>query len=196
MARILILDGHPNSDSFCSAIADRSLLSARRAGADVRLLRIRDLTFDPILHHGYRKAMQWEQDLELAWEALQWSKHQVWIHPTWWGGMPASMKGFIDRLFLPGKAFASKPNSIRIDGLLHGRSARIITTLDQPRWWYHLTVRAPGIHQLRDATLRFSGVRPVRVTALGIIRTSTAEQRERWLETVDRTITRDVERVL
>jgi putative NADPH-quinone reductase len=62
----------------------------------------------------------------------------VWIHPVWWGGLPAITKGFIDRLFLPGMAYKYRDNSILWDKLLKGKTARIITTLDQPGWYYRL----------------------------------------------------------
>src|SRR5690554_5488440 len=62
--------------------------------------------------------------------------HLVWIHPVWWGGLPAIMKGFIDRLFLLGFAFQYRENFNHYDELLKGKTALIITTLDQPSMYY------------------------------------------------------------
>ncbi|MBO9640828.1 MAG: NAD(P)H-dependent oxidoreductase [Siphonobacter aquaeclarae] len=119
-----------------------------------------------------------------AWEDIQWADHLVWIHPVWWGGLPALTKGFIDRLFLPGMAFRYRPDSIWWDKLLAGKSARIITTLDQPGWYYRLFFRRPSVNQLKRSTLEFCGVSPVKVTYVGTIRGSSVRQRERWLEKV------------
>lgn len=108
----------------------------------------------------------------------------VWIHPVWWGGLPAMTKGFIDRLFLPGFVFQYRENSPWWDKLLTGKSARIITTMDQPTWFYWLINKEPSINQLKKAVLQFCGVNPVRVTAFGPVKGSSEKQREAWLHTV------------
>jgi putative NADPH-quinone reductase len=103
------------------------------------------------------------------------------VHPVWWGGLPALLKGFIDRLFLPGKAFKYRPNSVWWDKLLTGKTARIITTLDQPGWYYRLRFGRPSVNQLKKSTLEFCGIKPVGVTYFGIIKTATETQRSEWL---------------
>lgn len=116
---------------------------------------------------------------------IKWADHLVWIHPVWWGGLPAITKGFIDRIFLPGFAFQYRENSIFWDKLLKGKTARIISTLDQPGWAYHLLFGRPSINQLKKSTLQCSGVKPVKVTYLGIIRNSTSVARKKWLDKVN-----------
>lgn len=59
--RILVLDGNPLTDSFCAALANAYADGAQAAGAQVQLLRLRDLRFDPILHAGYRVVMPLEE---------------------------------------------------------------------------------------------------------------------------------------
>ncbi|MEL6973475.1 MAG: NAD(P)H-dependent oxidoreductase, partial [Bacteroidota bacterium] len=131
---------------------------------------------------GYQKRTELEPDLLAAWEQIQWADHLVWVHPVWWGGLPALMKGFIDRLFLPGFAFQYRENSLWWDKLLKGKTARILTTLDQPGWFYRLFYGRPSINQLKRSTLQFTGVDPVRVSIFGPIRNSKLPQREKWLE--------------
>ena len=181
---ILIINGHPDPDAFNAALAEAYRNGAVASGAIVRELVISRLTFEPSLRFGYRQRTELEPDLLAAWEDIKWADHLVWIHPVWWGGLPALTKGFIDRLFLPGMAFRYRPDSIWWDKLLAGKSARIITTLDQPGWYYRLFFRRPSVNQLKRSTLEFCGVSPVKVTYVGTIRGSTARQRERWLEKV------------
>lgn len=184
MKKIAIINGHPNKDSFNFGVTEAYRLGASEAGAEVREIVIRDLNFNPNLQFGYQKRMELEPDLIKAWEIIQWADHLVWVHPVWWGGFPAIMKGFIDRLFLPGMAYKYRENSVWWDKLLKGKTAHIITTLDQPGWYYRLFFGRPSVNQLRKSILEYCGVKPVKVTYVGIIRNSKDEQRAQWLRKV------------
>lgn len=170
MKSVLILNGHPNPDSFNNALCEAYASGAREAGAHVEILHIGQLDFDPSLRYGYSKRMELEPDLLHAQELIRKSNHLVWVHPVWWGGMPAVTKGFIDRVFLPGFAFKYRENSVWWDRLLAGKTARIITTADEPYFYYRLVPRRPGINQLKRAVLHFCGVKPVKVTFIGPVR--------------------------
>ena len=100
--------------------------------------------------------------------------------------MPALLKGFLDRLLLPGFAFRYRRDSAWWDRLLAGRSARVITTMDTPPWYYRWLYRDPGIAQLRRTVLQFCGIAPVRVTRLGPVRSSSPARRQRWLQAIAR----------
>ncbi len=182
MKKVLIINGHPNKDSFNFALADAYLKGAETTDATVSMLAIADLNFDPNLRFGYQKRMELEPDLQKAWDLIKEADHLVWVHPVWWGGLPAITKGFLDRLFLPGIAFRYRKDSVWWDKLLKGKTARIITTLDQPGFYYWLVYGKPSVNQLKKAVLEFCGIKPVKVTYFGIIKTSKAEQRKKWLE--------------
>ncbi|WP_344826427.1 NAD(P)H-dependent oxidoreductase [Chryseobacterium ginsenosidimutans] len=184
MKNVLIINGHPNRESFNFGIMNAYREGAEKAGANVQQIIIADLHFDPNLKYGYQNRMDLEQDLLEAWEKILWADHIVWVHPVWWGGFPALMKGFIDRLFLPGLAFRYRENSVWWDKLLMGKTAHIITTMDQPGWYYRLFFGRPSINQLKKSILEFCGVRPVKVTIIGIIKTSDKTQRRKWTDKV------------
>jgi len=179
--KILIINGHPNGESFNFGIVAAYKEGAKESGAEVRSINIAELNFNPNLQFGYQKRTELEPDLLQAWEDILWAEHLVWVHPVWWGGLPAIMKGFIDRLFLPGFAFQYRENSLFWDKLLKGKSARIITTLDQPGWYYALVYGRPSVNQLKRSTLLFCGISPVKVTYIGIIKTSDLTKRNKWL---------------
>ncbi|MGE8379491.1 MAG: NAD(P)H-dependent oxidoreductase [Sphingobacterium sp.] len=179
--KILIINGHPNRESFNFGIVAAYKEGAKESGAEVRSINIAELNFNPNLQFGYQKRTELEPDLLQAWEDILWAEHLVWVHPVWWGGLPAIMKGFIDRLFLPGFAFQYRENSLFWDKLLKGKSARIITTLDQPGWYYALVYGRPSVNQLKRSTLLFCGISPVKVTYIGIIKTSDLTKRNKWL---------------
>ncbi len=184
--RIVIINGHPDREAFNFGIADAYQQGARASGAELKDIVIADLKFNPNLNYGYRQRTELEPDLLEAWEKIQWADHLVWIHPVWWGGLPAITKGFVDRLFLPGMAFRYRENSVFWDKLLKGKSAHIITTLDQPGWYYRLFFGRPSVNQLRRSILQFCGISPVKLTYLGIIKTSDPAKREAWLKKVNR----------
>lgn len=186
MKKILIINGHPDKESYCHALAEAYKKGALASGAEVKEIVLADLQFDPILRYGYRKRTELEPDLIEAWETIKWAEHMVWVYPVWWGSVPALLKGFIDRVFLPGFGFKKRENSLLWDPLLKGRSARIISTLDQPVWFYWLVNRRPSHWAMKRLTLNFCGIKPVRTTTIGPIRLSTDAFRTRWLEKIER----------
>jgi len=186
MKKILVINGHPNKDSFCFGIAEAYMKGASGSGVEVKEIIIRDLKFNPILEFGYEKRTPLEPDLLTAWEKIKWADHLVWVHPVWWGGLPAITKGFIDRLFLPGFVFQYRVKSVWWDKLLVGKSAHIITTLDQPGWYYWLIFGRPSVNQLRKTVLEFCGVKPVKVTYIQPMRNSKIEFRNKWLEKIEK----------
>lgn len=186
MKKIVILNGHPNPTSFNASLVEAYVKGAKAKNAVVRSITIAHLVFDPNLRFGYQKRMELEPDLVQAIQDIQWADHLVWIHPVWWGGLPALLKGFIDRTFLPGITYQYRKNSMLWDKLLKGKTAHIITTLDQPGWYYRLIYGRPSVNQLKKSTLQFCGISKVEVTYIGIVRHSTERQREKWLKKVEK----------
>lgn len=186
MKKILIINGHPNAESFNNGLFEAYKKGARTTGAEIREIVIKDLQFNPNLQFGYQKRTELEPDLLDAWEKIKWADHLVWVHPVWWGGLPAITKGFIDRLFLPGFVFQNRENSVWWDKLLTGKTGHIITTMDQPGWYYWLAYGQGSINQLKKSTLEFCGIKPVKVTRIGPIKHSTLSWREKWLDKVEK----------
>ena len=123
-----------------------------------------------------------EPDLLAAQADITWAHHLVWVYPIWWGAMPALLKGFIDRVLLPGYAFKYRKGSSLWDKLLAGRSAELLVTMDSPPWYFRWVTRMPGHHQMKKAILEFCGIRPVRVHSFGPVRSASAEQLALWVE--------------
>lgn len=182
--RILLILGHPSGDSFCGAIADQYQQAAARAGHDVRLLRLGELAFDPLLRSGYNGQQPLEADLLRAQQSIAWADHLALVFPVWWGGVPALLKGFLDRVFLPGFAFRYRQGSPFPEKLLKGRTAHLVATMDTPPWFFRWFQRMPALQQMRRTTLEFCGIRPTRTLLLGPIIQSRPERREGWLRQV------------
>ncbi|MEO5595100.1 MAG: NAD(P)H-dependent oxidoreductase [Chitinophagaceae bacterium] len=184
--KILIINGHPDQESFNFALSAAYKRGAILAGALIKEIIIRDLKYNPNLQFGYRNRTDLEPDLIDAQEKIKWADHLVWVFPVWWGSLPAILKGFIDRVFLPGFAFQKREKSVWWDKLLTNKSARIISTLDQPVWYYWLINRRPSHNAMKKMTLEFCGISPVRVTTIGPIRLSKETYRLAWLKRIER----------
>ncbi len=184
--KILIINGHPDKESFSFAIAEAYKKGALISGAEIKEIVVRDLNFNPNLAFGYRKRTDLEPDLSEAQEKIKWAEHLVWIYPVWWASLPAILKGFIDRVFLPGFAFKKIENSLWWDKLLKGKSARIISTLDQPAWFYWLVNKQPSNQAMKKLVLQFCGIKPVKVTTIGPIRLSKESFRQKWLIKIEK----------
>ena len=179
--RILLILGHPSGTSFCAALAERYVQSAIDAGHEVRQLRLGELDFDPVLREGYRQIQALEEALSVAQSDILWAEHLTLVYPIWWGGIPALLKGFFDRVFLPGFAFKYRKGKAFPDKLLKGRTAHLLVTMDTPPWYYRWFYHMPGLHQVRKTTLEFCGIKPLRTLTFGPILGSSEPQRKTWL---------------
>ena len=183
--KILIINGHPDTESFCHSMAESYKTGAEKSGAGCKLIHLTDLKFNPILQYGYRTRTELEPDLIQAQKDIKEADHLVFIFPVWWSTYPALLKGFIDRVFLPGFAFKYRDNSILWDKLLKGKSASIISTMDTPGWYYRLVYKSPAHNSLKKGILEFCGISPVHVTRISPVKTSDSVSRAKWLKKVE-----------
>lgn len=181
MKKILVINGHPVSGSYCEALKNAYCAGAEKAGAEVSQINIADLNFDPVLHYGYKIIQPLEEDLIQAQRSIEEADHIMIIFPVWWGGVPAVLKGFLDRTFVPTWAFSFPKGGCFQKKLLSGRSARIMMTMDNYPVIFRIFFGAPALRQIRDMTLKFCGIRPVKVNMMGSVRFSSERKREKWL---------------
>ena len=179
--RVAVIVGHPAADSWCGALADSYAVAARAGGHEVRMVHLAQLDFDPSLHEGYRQIQALEPDLLAAQATVAWAEHVMIAYPIWWGSVPALLKGFLDRILLPGFAFKYRPGKAFPEQLLRGRSAQLLVSMDTPPWYFRWVYRMPGIVQLKKTTLEFCGIAPVKVAAFGPLIASSSAQRASWL---------------
>lgn len=183
MKKVLVLLGHPNSESLSGHFADVYAKAAAAAGHEVRRVNIGDLSFDPILHKGYREIQQLEPDLLALKEDIQWCEHLVLVYPIWWLSMPALLKGLIDRLWLPGFAFRyhkskSGKRQLGWDQLLKGRTSRLIVLIQTSPLLEYLAF-GDFTNEMAHGILGFAGIK-AKVTKVGHSETLTPEALARW----------------
>lgn len=185
--KIFILLGHPDKSGLSGELADTYERAAREAGHEVQRMNIGEMQFDPVLHHGYRARQELEPDLVRFQELITWCEHFVILHPVWWVGMPALLKGLFDRAWLPGSAFRyiktkDGHRTIFWHRLFRGKSARIIVTSGTAPWMVRLL---PGNvnSQLKWGILWFAGF-SVRTKWFGPAEDPAHGRKMQWLEKV------------
>lgn len=182
MKKILIINGHPGStNTFCNSLAEAYSKGAAESNAEVKFVNLSNMEFNPNLEFGYTRRTELEPSLIIIQQDILWADHLVLVFPVWWGSIPAKFKGLFDRAFLPGFSFKPRENSIFWDKLLSGRSARIISTMDQPGWYYRLVYGRPSVRAVKDCTLSFCGFDPVKVTLVGPVKKSTQAFRDKHI---------------
>jgi NAD(P)H dehydrogenase (quinone) len=182
-SNILVINGHPDPESYCSALS-KAYVAGAEGSAAIRTIEMSRIRFDPNLKQGYRLRTDLEPDLLAAQEMIRWADHLVFVYPVWWGAMPAVLKGFFDRTLLPGFAYAYRKDSVLWDKLLKGKTAHLIVTSDTPAWYNWLMYRQAGHIVMKRNILGFCGIKTVRITEIGPVKPSSKEQRANWLARV------------
>lgn len=171
MANVLIINGHPDPGRLSSALADAYSEMARKDGALIHRIDLSDLRFDPSgrnagTHNNGVDGTPLEPDLAKAQAELRWADHIVVVFPVRWATAPALLHAFFERTLLPEFAFRYPDKPGFPMGLLKGRSARVIATMDSPMIWDHLMQGRAMHNAISRATLGFCGISPVRETVL------------------------------
>ncbi|WP_417267159.1 NAD(P)H-dependent oxidoreductase [Celeribacter baekdonensis] len=147
--RALVIYCHPRETSFNRGIRDLVLTRLSAAGAEVRLRDLYAEEFDPVMsaydHQIYETVPENRQRVARDCTDLQWCNTLIFVYPTWWYGLPAMLKGWLDRALVPDVAFIM-PKSEGEDikpGLTHITKLGVFTTCGASRWLTFL-VGAPG----------------------------------------------------
>ncbi len=194
MSRLLVINGHPDAKSFSAELSE-AYAAAAEAHTSVARLELRELSFDLVLRHGYSQPQPLEPDLQRATEAIRAARHVAWFFPCWWNSTPALVKGFVDRVFLPGFAFRYDADKALPVKLLTGRSARLVTSMDSPWLWHKLVNRSAVNVQFERSTLGFSGFSPVKSDTFYSARKMTADAHLRARERMRKMGARDAQKV-
>jgi putative NADPH-quinone reductase len=147
--RALVVYCHPKTDSFNAAVKDLVLKKLRDAGAEVRLSDLYAKGFQPVLTtaewEGYLTCPQNCDPVAQDVADLRWCDTLIFVYPTWWYGLPAMLKGWLDRVMLPGVAFLM-PDEVNRNirpGLRHITRLGVFTTCGASRWLTWI-IGAPG----------------------------------------------------
>lgn len=188
--RVLMVIAHPCPDSFTHAVAAAARRGLESAGHQVDALDLHGIGFRAAMSLEERRAYDSANplldpiahdhaDLVRSTDAI------VFVYPTWWSGLPAILKGWLERVLVPGTAFRFDDRGRVRPALGHLRHIVGFSTYGSPRWYVRL-VNDNGRRTLTRALRLTCGPRTSTTwRALYGVDTSTAVQRERFLAEVE-----------
>ena len=186
--KALVVVGHPAPGSFCRAIADRIQETWSAAGCKVRFHDLVEEDFDPRLTAAEARGQATADPLVRQHiTELSDSDLLAVVHPNCWGAPPAIVKGWIDRVFAPDAAYGFAQGVDQGDvpvGLLTTKAALIVNTGNTPLERERDAFGDPLERMWRDCILSYCGVRHIMRTLLGVVATSSDDERRRWLAEV------------
>jgi putative NADPH-quinone reductase len=145
--RVLVVFAHPMDDSFASALRNAVVETLRTGGHEVDLCDLYREAFDPVLsEHERRSYRDTSSNLGRVSDhvaRLRQAAGIVFVFPSWWYGMPAILKGYFDRVWLPGVAFEFGPQAIR-PLLTNIRLFGVVTTTGAPGWFTRFYMGNPS----------------------------------------------------
>lgn len=187
----LVILAHPSSDSLSHTLAERAADGLRTAGHEVEVLDLYELGFRAAMSADERAAYHGDEpilDPMVAEHAALAQRAQiiVFVYPTWWSGMPAVLKGWLERVLVPGVAFRFNDAGKVRPGLAQVRHLVGVSTYGSPRWYVRV-VNDNGRRIVTRALRMSCGVR-ARPSWFGLygVDTSTAGDRAAFLARVER----------
>jgi putative NADPH-quinone reductase len=156
--RILLVFCHPAPESFQRTILQDLEQRLADDGHDVRVIDLYREGFDPVLDlegwRAHRRNESHAAGLAEHLEALSGAEGLILVFPTWWYGLPAILKGWIDRTWQPGVAVTVEGGAFRTRYLTPIRRFAAITTCGSPRWFIEFAVGDPVRRQLMRGLAR------------------------------------------
>jgi NAD(P)H dehydrogenase (quinone) len=187
---VLLIHCHPVPDSFSAALREAAVAGLTASGHVVEQRDLYAEAFDPVLS-THQRGVYFDEaanafGLEDHIAALRRAEALVLVYPTWWFGMPAMLKGWLDRVWLPGVAFHLGGPKALLPLLTNIRHIAVVTTYGSP-WWLLWWVGWPDRRVVRR------GLRPLcaagcRIHWLGLTGMDADDRRgrERFLARVRR----------
>ena len=193
--KALVVYGHPLDDSYCAALRDRAVGGLRAADHDVDVLDLYAEAFDPVLtadeRAGHLAPAATKPHLADHFARLRWAEAVVLVYPTWWGGPPAIVKGWLDRVWANEVAFDLPPGAPRIRPRLSNVRRLVVVTTHGSSKWVNALEGEPG-KRIVGRSLRLLCHRRARFRWLALygIDRATPAERQQFLTHVERAMTR------
>lgn len=140
LVQVLVVHAHPDPQSYSAALREAAVRGLERAGHDVTTLDLYAEHFAAAMSTAERRAYETDSPIldsavERHAELVRGADALVFVYPTWWFGVPAILKGWFERVFVPGVAFRLDEQTNKVKPALRHITRLVgITTSGSPRW--------------------------------------------------------------
>ena len=147
--KALIVYWHPEPKSFNHAMFSSAQKALTKAGGEVKISDLHAMAFDPVSSRSNFQSVKdpdflklqieemhateingFSPSLELEMQKVEWCDLMIWQFPLWWFGLPAALKGWVDRVFAMGRAYGG--GRIYETGVFKGKRALLSLTTGGP----------------------------------------------------------------
>jgi len=191
--RVLVVFSHPCKESYNAAVCRKVVATLEEQGHDVRLTDLYARGFDPVMSAEERRGYHTPgaNTLPIADDLadIMWCEAIVFVYPTWWFGLPAMLKGWLERVWVPHETFGMPTETRGMEPKMqHITHIGIVTTCGAS-WLVSKLVGEPGRKTVFRGIRLLCGAR-CRTMYLAHYKmdTSTQESREKYLAKVGRKI--------
>ncbi|WCT10466.1 NAD(P)H-dependent oxidoreductase [Mucilaginibacter jinjuensis] len=179
MRQVVIINADINKGETTQSLIDAYRNGAESADAQVKDIVIADLKFNPNKQLPNR-IEEPEPDLIDALAKLKWASHIVVFCPVFKESINFKIKGFFDRIFLPDQVFVVNQPNFSND--FRGRSARIVSILDEDAWNDWQTTQKATYLTIKRSLLEKCHIQPVHTSAIGHLYSLENEYAQKWLK--------------
>jgi NAD(P)H dehydrogenase (quinone) len=151
--KIFIVYWHPEPLSFNAAMFHTACETLSAAGHEVKTSNLHTMGFNPVsgrrnftsvkdpdyfkqqieeMHATETHGFVAEIDSEMV--KIEWCDLMIWQFPLWWFGLPAALKGWVDRVFAMGRIYGYE--HIYDTGVFRGKRALLSLTTGGPEEAY------------------------------------------------------------
>ena len=193
---IVVVLGHPSADSYCAAIFEKIIGSLEaQASHKITAIRLAEEKFVTAMSTAERRAYETSSPLisdetKRQADALMKAEALIFVYPTWWSGLPAQLKGWLERVFVLGVAFRFNDNNKIRPNLQNLHHIIGVSTYGSP-WRYVKLINDNGRRTLTRALRMSTGLR-TRTMWCGIyaLDSCTQQQREEFIAVTVQKITK------
>lgn len=188
--RTVIVFNHPYEGSYCNAILNAVIKGLKIANHEVDLMHLDNDEFNPVMSKADLKAFVEHKPIDPQVidynERLNKADHLIFIFPIWWDLMPATTKGFVDRVLSPGVVYGHHPRGFGLVPLLKNlKSVTIITTMNKPKIMYSLLIGNLIRKAMLRSVFKTMGYKNLNWISFADVKSVSQEKRVKWLTDIE-----------
>lgn len=184
MKRILILNGDIEKKLSTSLLINAYKQGAERVGATIKELAIIDMIFNSNKLFNNRQIAELEPDLQKALASIRESNHIVLFCPVYVDHIPAKIKGFFDRLFMPDQVFNN--NTQGLNNNFSGKSGRIVSILDEATFKEWKANKKTTYLSIKKNVFEKCRISPVLTNTIGELHSLENHYSQKWVAKMEK----------